>query len=379
MARCTCPTHCKGGREVSERTLSRHRKKLRDQEHRQLIQQWFPERLTPLSDTPRRRRCTDDDETQGARRKKARRSDGQGDNGDTQSVSVSASLSRLKLMPRCTGDSRRQTHRKRTGQYWRRTRLGPCICTSTLIADMSKQAGQVPHIVASIPPVVLLVLFKTTLLLLVLPPTILSLAVHLRERNRQITSPLLILTWTLTMRVRSPTPLATLSMVSGQETQTYLILRRSRYTSMTSRTRLRRSGRSGTPHLTLSLRRRILTVSDTQLRRSSTSTIDTSAFHWTCTSSSTTLHKKRTPNLSQPFSSATRRRKGGCFPTIRSNVVSRTSPGSSQFMTTCVSTRAWHSLVHTKILTPASSARSLATILSSSAPAMGQPRNPENL
>ena len=52
MAWCTCPVRCKGGREVAERTRTKHEKELRDQERQRLDQIFSPTALfhhQPLS------------------------------------------------------------------------------------------------------------------------------------------------------------------------------------------------------------------------------------------------------------------------------------------------------------------------------------------
>ena len=89
MVWCTCPTRCKGGREVAERTRSRHKKEIRDKELQELLQRAFPERLPLLPDAPRRkRRRPDDGDAQESGSKKAWRSKVQEGNTETQSVRV---------------------------------------------------------------------------------------------------------------------------------------------------------------------------------------------------------------------------------------------------------------------------------------------------
>ena len=87
MVWCTCPIRCRGGREVTERTRSKHKKEIRDKELQELLQRAFPERLTSLPDAPRRkRRRPNDDDAQENGNKKARRSKVQEGNTETQSV-----------------------------------------------------------------------------------------------------------------------------------------------------------------------------------------------------------------------------------------------------------------------------------------------------
>ena len=97
MVWCTCPIRCKGGREVSQRTYSRHEKELQDEEDHKLLQQYFPERAASLSNAPRRRRRANDDNTQRTYSKKVRRSDRQGGNAEIQSVGAAMNFTRLNL------------------------------------------------------------------------------------------------------------------------------------------------------------------------------------------------------------------------------------------------------------------------------------------
>ena len=101
MVWCTCPTRCKGGREVAERTRSRHKKEIRDKEHQELLQGAFPERFTSLLDAPqRRRRRQNDDDAQEGRSKKARRSKVREGKIGTQSVRSLMNFAQPRLMSR---------------------------------------------------------------------------------------------------------------------------------------------------------------------------------------------------------------------------------------------------------------------------------------
>ena len=114
MVRCTCPIRCKGGRDVTERTRSKHEKELRDKEHEELIRKYFPERFTSLPDPPRRRRRrANDNDTQETCRKKARMTSGQGGSMEIQSVRVSMNFTGLRLMSQQPARSqrRREYHR----------------------------------------------------------------------------------------------------------------------------------------------------------------------------------------------------------------------------------------------------------------------------
>lgn len=98
MARvwCTCPTRCKGGREVAERTRARHEQAIRVKERQELLERAFPEGLASLPDTLRRRRGRpDDDDARGTRSKRIRRDNTQGDDTDTESVRALANVAGL--------------------------------------------------------------------------------------------------------------------------------------------------------------------------------------------------------------------------------------------------------------------------------------------
>ena len=88
MVWCTCPVRCKGGREVAERTYSRHRKELRDQEHDRLVQRHLPENFPLLPNTPGRKHRTDGDEIHETCSKRARGEHGQEGRAVTWSVGV---------------------------------------------------------------------------------------------------------------------------------------------------------------------------------------------------------------------------------------------------------------------------------------------------
>ncbi|KAF9642672.1 hypothetical protein BDM02DRAFT_1974976 [Thelephora ganbajun] len=106
MVWCTCPVRCKGGREVAERTRSKHQNELQAKEDRRLIEQHFPERLDLLPDTSGRKRRANDDGTQGTRRKGARGDNRQQGEAEIQLVRVFTNLSSLRLMLRQGGRSR---------------------------------------------------------------------------------------------------------------------------------------------------------------------------------------------------------------------------------------------------------------------------------
>jgi len=99
MVWCTCPIRCKGGREVTARTRSKHEKELKDQEDQRIIQQWFPGRPASLSDARRRRADDDDDGGGGAQghNKRLRGNYQQADETETHLVRDSTSLSQRKL------------------------------------------------------------------------------------------------------------------------------------------------------------------------------------------------------------------------------------------------------------------------------------------
>jgi len=101
MVWCPCPVRCKGGRDVSQSTYNRHKKEMDGQTSQQLateISQIFPGGVNPLPnvfENTRRRRS--DGEVQGARRKKARRSDGRGRNVDAPPVRQPKSFTQPRL------------------------------------------------------------------------------------------------------------------------------------------------------------------------------------------------------------------------------------------------------------------------------------------
>ena len=97
MVWCACPICCKGGRNVSQRTFSRHEKELQDKEDQELLQKYFPDHAALLSDAPRRRCRANDNDTQGSHSKKVRRSDRQGGNAEIQSVGAAMNFTRLNL------------------------------------------------------------------------------------------------------------------------------------------------------------------------------------------------------------------------------------------------------------------------------------------
>ena len=96
MVWCTCPTRCKGGREISARTRTKHEKKYQEKERQQLLQRHFPERLPPPPNPPgKRRHYADAGNTQGTRRKKTRMDNGQGNGTQTQLVRELTSVTTL--------------------------------------------------------------------------------------------------------------------------------------------------------------------------------------------------------------------------------------------------------------------------------------------
>jgi len=134
MVWCTCPTRCKGGREVSDKTRYRHEKKIRDKEYQRLLQKAFPDCFTSVSDPPRRRRRANDDDAQGPRNKRVRGNNKQGGETEIEPVRGSANSSQLKLTLQQAGHSRQRTascgHAK-----WQRTRSDHYICVFVPFSD----------------------------------------------------------------------------------------------------------------------------------------------------------------------------------------------------------------------------------------------------
>lgn len=98
MVWCTCPARCKGGRQVSRKTHSRHKKELEGNEREQIIRQFFPERFLPPTDGLKKRSRVDEDDDDRAQGKvthaKKARANGRGQDslGETPFVSTSADL-----------------------------------------------------------------------------------------------------------------------------------------------------------------------------------------------------------------------------------------------------------------------------------------------
>ena len=106
----TCPVRCKGGREVSKKTRSKHQE-LRDREHQQLLQQYFPEAVASSSNTPgSRKRHHANDDSQGARSKKVRESGGQRDDGEMRKVYLILLFAMNKVISIATNRLGRTNH-----------------------------------------------------------------------------------------------------------------------------------------------------------------------------------------------------------------------------------------------------------------------------
>ena len=101
MAWCTCPVRCKGGREVAERTRTKHEKELHDKERQRLDQIFFPGRTLPPS-VILKRRHHDEDDVGDTSSKRARRNDQQQSEAEARPalVRISINLSQLRLTSR---------------------------------------------------------------------------------------------------------------------------------------------------------------------------------------------------------------------------------------------------------------------------------------
>jgi len=131
----TCPVRCKGGRDVAPRTRSKHEKELQDQVDQQLLQPFFPDDTASPSDASRRRTRHHDDDIQGTRSKRARRSNGQGDAG-VQLVRAPTNFAQPRLTLYQPARSRRRTGYRRYAEWrWGSAGSDTRICASTLFTN----------------------------------------------------------------------------------------------------------------------------------------------------------------------------------------------------------------------------------------------------
>ena len=278
MVWCTCPTRCKGGREISPRTRTIHEKKYQEKERQRLLQQHFPERPPPPPNPPRKRRhYADAGNTPGTRRKKTRMDNEQGNGTQTRLVrelTPSSTLVEIENMG-CSLNlamtkSLLRTHEMVIGTNKVRY-LYLCISIVRL-HQCERQVGRVALVTARKPQP------QPSIPRLILYPTTSRLPAP-RSLPLPTTTPV-----ARTRNLIYPTSPG-MRMASGQETLSYSKPTDSLHILTHSRIPLQRLKRSGMPRLTSSSMRMTFPASGTRLRRSSISTTDTSAGPWTCTSS----------------------------------------------------------------------------------------------